>query len=167
MKNSRWMLLLLAGGMCGLAGSEDARAALVGQVVSVRLVAAMTGNPVAGGGIDTAVATVESAKTSRDAADAKALSDILPLLRGNLGFSNYQLISQRRMTVEDGAAADLGEDLTLEIGNIGAKHCTIRISRQGQELISTRVRLAPGRPLVLGGFPAGDGSHTCMVVITP
>ena len=165
MKNTRRILLLLGGGMLWWTALSGVQAAIMGQLISVRLVAAVTGR-VSAGGIDTAVATVDSSKMNRDA-DAKALSDVLPLLRGNLGFSKYQLVNQRQMTVEDGATADLGEALTLEIGNVGARHCTIRISRHGQELLSTRVRLAPGRPLVLGGFPAGAGARTLMVVITP
>jgi len=158
----RLFLCLLAGIGWLLAGAAG-HGAVLGQAITVRLVAAVTAAAPPARGIDHAVAGVDAAGR----VGGGELDDVLPLLRGNLGFSDYRLVSSRRLIIAEGAAAELGDGLRLQIRDIGARHCTIYIFRGAQELLSTRLRLAPGRPLVLGGFPAGDGARTLMVVISP
>ena len=156
------LFLCLLAGACWLLAGAAGHGAVLGQAITVRLVAAVTAAAPTRG-IDHAVAGVDAA--GRVGGDG--LADVLPLLRGNLGFSDYRLVSSRRMILAEGAAAELGDGLRLQVRDIGARHCTLHISRGAQELLSTRLRLAPGRPLVLGGFPAGDGARTLMVVISP
>ncbi|MCF7855722.1 MAG: hypothetical protein K9N51_13055 [Candidatus Pacebacteria bacterium] len=89
----------------------------------------------------------------------EALADILPLLRQNLRFTRYRLISRRTVALSEGQRIPLAYGYTLNFSNVQSQALTVHIFRQQQMLLRTRLRLKSRRPVLLGGFPhAGDST---------
>lgn len=145
----RWLCLCLAAllWLPGLAADAQKLAGgdTGGPTMSIRLIAA-----------------ANSGKTE----NAAALGDILPLLEDNLRrYASYALVCQRQAVIMEGTRIKLDRGLSVTVSGIKDKTCTVAVDRRGKTLVSTRLRLEPGRPVILGGFPEDDGT-TLILVIT-
>lgn len=91
-----------------------------------------------------------------------ALQDVGGLLQQNVPFSVFTLMHQGSYTPPGRAVLTLAAGYqVLCRGDAG--NMRIEISRQGESLLNTTVSVAPGQPLVLGGFSAPDGGRILFI----
>ncbi|NOY83025.1 MAG: hypothetical protein GXP31_18660 [Kiritimatiellaeota bacterium] len=95
---------------------------------------------------------------------SEKLADILPLLRDNLRFRNYRLIFSRKLTLREGAVAELPGGLRMVLYEVRGTEFRVRVGRDRDRLIEARMRLRRGKPVILGGLPA-DGPGTLLLVL--
>ncbi len=91
------------------------------------------------------------------------LADVVPLLQETLRFTSYQLACARHFPLGE-RIVKLEKGLTLGISKVENNECTVTVNRQGRPLVSMRVRLAPGHPVVVGSIPDADGSSLFVVL---
>mgnify|MGYP000457007380 CR=1 FL=1 len=90
------------------------------------------------------------------------LGDVAGLLQNNLRFGRYSLIATRSLPLPANGAVPLGEGLVAHcVGDQGNLSVTLKM--HGRVVVQSAVKLHPGRPLVLGGVPAG--TRTLIVVV--
>jgi hypothetical protein len=103
--------------------------------------------------------TVRLVEASNSGTGASAgLNDVVPVLKRSLAFSSYRLV----------ASAGFRLPAVLQTRDVGGYSVTcmgsqerleITVTRGGQVMLNTQVALRDGIPLILGGFPAGNGRH--------
>lgn len=91
------------------------------------------------------------------------LNDILPLLKKNLRFNSYRLVSQRT-TQARASTLDLPFAYKLQYTDVDLPSVTVSISRKAKTLLRTRLYLRPGRPVLVGGFQHGRDSTVILVL---
>ena len=104
------------------------------------------------------------AENVRSAEEDKGLADVLPLLKENLRFSSYRLLSKRNLQAGENAETSLGEQLSLTLTDVSGNTFMARVKRGKNVLLQTRLNLAPGRPVLVGGLP-GEGSSKLIIII--
>ena len=109
------------------------------------------------------VRVVAAGKDAGPAATSE-LSDILPLLRENLRFQSYRLLCSRRVVLREGNKVDLTGGLRMVFSEVRGVDFRVRVEKGKGRLIETRLRLRPGKPVILGGLPA-DGAGTLLLVL--
>ncbi len=95
------------------------------------------------------------------------IQDVLPLLQQNLRFRFYSLASSRTVSVRQGVQSHLGRGLNLTIGSVEGDALTVEILRKKRRLLRTRLKLRPGKPIILGGIPGEDGLTLIVVLSLP
>lgn len=85
------------------------------------------------------------------------LRDVVGILKNNLRYSRYVLLASGTMRLPKGGTQGLGGYVVTCSGSSAS--LTITVKRGKKALINTQVRLVPGRPLILGGFPASGGKR--------
>ena len=90
--------------------------------------------------------------------------DLLPLLR-NLRFKSFESVTDTTVPLRAGATARLRYGYTVEFTTVDATMATVRVVRNRKALLSTRLRLVPGKPVLLGGFPH-QGDSRLIIVLT-
>ncbi len=96
-----------------------------------------------------------------------SLRDVLPTLQRNLRFSSYRLLSSAQVAQRSGAQTQLAQNLTVTLTTVSRQSVTLNVSKKGRRLLQTRVVLAPGKPVILGGIPGDRGATLIVVVTTP
>lgn len=126
--------------LCGqqIAGGNDS-----GPQITIRLVAAS-----------------DTGKTE----NAQALGDVLPLFEGNMHYTSYALVCKHEAVVMEGLRVKLDNGFAVSLSEVKKNVCTVTVDRAGKALVTTRLRLEAGRPVVLSGFPDRSGV-TFIVVI--
>ena len=95
----------------------------------------------------------------------EALRDVLPLLRRNLRFQSYQLLSDRRFTARTAKQVQLGRDFSLTVTSVSERTLGVSVASGQRRLLSTRAHLVPNKPLLLGGFPDRKG-RTHIIILS-
>ena len=133
----QWLTLCLA--LCLAAGSGPAPAAAETPVqrVQIRVISAGNGSP--------------QEKTD-------GITDVLPFLKENLRYSSYRLLSTRTVTPAENLRVSLDSGLTLTFRELRGHTCTVSLERRGQPVVTTRVNLLPGRPIIAGPVPEPGGA---------
>ena len=99
---------------------------------------------------------VEASNTPGES--SPALKDVLPVLKNSLPYSTYRLLGS-------GSAQLPAAGQTVKIGEYSVRcqgaqeQLSITVTRGGQVMLTTQVRLRDRIPLILGGFTAGAGKH--------
>ena len=104
------------------------------------------------------------AEQRQEAVEDDELADITPLLRQNLRYNTYRLLQAETVTPRSGLALTLRHDLTLTFLQVSGNALSVRISRDDQPLVNTRLTLRPNHPVVLGGFPHTDQSVLIIIL---
>ena len=134
-----WSLVLILS----LAGAAEA-AGEENNILSVRLVAA---------------------EKADSPANDSALKDVLPLLQKNLKFDSYRLVTTRKQPLRPQTRVTLDFGYEVRLTDVSAQTATVKMFRKRQALLSTRLRLKTGHPVILGGFQHDDDT-TLIVVLT-
>ena len=86
------------------------------------------------------------------------LTDVLPFLKETLRYSSYQLLSTRTVTPAENLRVSLDSGLTLAFRELRGRSCTVNLERRGQLVVTTRVNLLPGQPIIVGPVPEPGGT---------
>ena len=124
--------------------------------------------PNAAGQAPTAVALhvrLLSADNSGGGTNAAGIEDVLPQLRKNLRFNTYRLLVRRTIALKSGSRTRLSRGLSLSIVGVDGGAVTIALQRGDARLMQTRLQLAKGKPVSLGGIP-GEGEERLIVVVS-
>jgi hypothetical protein len=109
-------------------------------------------------------ASTEPAAEGKPATFPAELRDVQPLLSGNFAFNRYRLLGRTRIALPaDGRATPLPEGFSLTAEG-GQDNLQLAVSRRDAILLRTTVRLAPGRPVIVGGF--NDGPRRILFVLS-
>jgi len=92
------------------------------------------------------------------------LADLLPLLGGNLKFSSFALIARKNVSLQPADGISLGKGYSLALSDVAGDSVRIQVTHGRTKLLETKLRLRPGRPVLVGGFP--DDGKTLIIVIT-
>ncbi len=131
---NRYLTLSLVLGVILVAGASFA-----GSTLSVRLVEASNSGQGMGSG----------------------LADVSGLLRDNLPYKSFQLLTSRSLTLPaNGTAALSGGMVAKCSGPQGSMN--VVIEKGGKQVMQSTVELRDGTPLILGGFSSSKGK---MIVI--
>jgi hypothetical protein len=106
-----------------------------------------------------------SADNSGGGTKTAGIEDVLPQLRRNLRFNTYRLLVRRSVPLKAGARTRLGRGLSLTIVGADRGAVTIALHRGDARLMQTRLQLAKGKPVSLGGIP-GEGEERLIVVVS-
>jgi threonine dehydrogenase-like Zn-dependent dehydrogenase len=115
-------------------------AAWAGDLVSLRLVRADNQ-----GGVDAAVKDVQQA------------------MGKDFAYKGFHLEAQGAVQLSASKPVTLG-GYTVECSG-SAQALVVKVSRDGKAVLSTTVALAPGKPLILGGWPAAGGARQMLVLV--
>lgn len=86
----------------------------------------------------------------------EGLEDVSELLSRSLVYKGHRLVAQTTVPLPvHGVQRQLGKYEVHCAGSL--ESLAISIRRGSSKLLNTTVHLKPGRPLILGGFPAEDG----------
>ncbi|MFT5127806.1 MAG: hypothetical protein ACI8W8_001413 [Rhodothermales bacterium] len=100
------------------------------------------------------------ASNSGKAVDA-ALSDVSSTLTTNLPFSNYSVLDSKNLSI--GQTVSCAQDFS--VATTGSRESMkITVKQGGAQKLNTTVSLAPGKPLLLGGFPAAGGGKIILIM---
>lgn len=94
------------------------------------------------------------AASNNDSASSKELSDVIELLKKTLAFKSYSLKGSSSVALP-------AANKTISLGGYSVKcdgnqgKLEIVVKKSGKVLLSTKVSLKSGKPLILGGFPQG------------
>lgn len=127
MQRPTYAAILLAAILC-------AAPAFAGSSVSIRLVQADNSGSGVGGGLD----------------------DVSELLKSNLPFNSFKLVSSGSVQLPAGGSAGLGQGFAAQCKG-SQDSMQITVTRGGKKVLDTKVGLQDDVPLILGGFPAGSG----------
>ena len=92
------------------------------------------------------------------------LEDVLPLLKKNLRFASYRLVSEKRAALTNGLTMSLGLGYHLTVDEVAGQTLTVQVNRQTTKLVRTRLLLQPDRPVILGGFQHGENKTLIVIV---
>lgn len=92
------------------------------------------------------------------------LQDVLPLLRENLRFQSYRLLASRDAAATAGTRVALAHDLNLTVTESNTERQSVQVHHLDRLLLETKLRLTPGKPIILGGFPSRDGGSLIIVI---
>lgn len=93
-----------------------------------------------------------------------ALQDVANALGASFAFQGYQRVAQAAQPLP-------ADDRPLRLGPYtvrcrgGRQSLEIRVEQGRQRLLNTTARLTGARPLILGGFPAGNGDIFVLVFV--
>jgi hypothetical protein len=113
----------------------------------------------------TAKARLLVAENGEPSGDQSGIQDILPQLQATLKFKSYRLLTTKSLTLKSGARTSLGSDLSLSVTGIDGESVTVEVNQGKQRLLQTRLQLAPGRPVILGGIP-GENNATLILAVS-
>lgn len=99
------------------------------------------------------------------------LRGLLPLLQRNLRYQNYRLVAQRSFIPQSEQREKIGLGFIVSIENVQGSVMTIRLHHQridrprqeARELLQTRLRLQPERPVIIGPFRDHQGLEYIIV----
>lgn len=112
-----------------------AATAVAGNTLSIRLVEARTGKPHQGPGLADVAGTLKSMR-----------------------YNQFTLVGSRTVRLPAPATANrLGDYTVVCSGRQDGLQIVMRKGRHS--LLTTTVRLRDGKPVVIGGFPAGNAKH--------
>lgn len=93
-----------------------------------------------------------------------SLRDLHDQLGSLFSFSSYRLLKDESVSLSPNQSVSLSIpserslELTLIKEHRAAAEIRVKITRQGRELLTTLVRLAPGRSVSIGGPKRGEGT---------
>lgn len=90
------------------------------------------------------------------------LGDVAGLLQNNLRFGRYSLLATRSLALPADSTVALGEGLVAHCAG-DQRNLSVTLKMHGRVVVQSAVKLHSGRPLVLGGVPAGN--RTLIVVV--
>ena len=96
---------------------------------------------------------------------APELDDVKPLLQELLRFTSYQLVCARTFPVMEGLRVKLERGQTFVVSAVRRHEMTVSVDRGGKTILSMRVSLVPGRPIIFN-VPSTRG-HNYFIVLTP
>ncbi|OPZ30852.1 MAG: hypothetical protein BWZ02_00557 [Lentisphaerae bacterium ADurb.BinA184] len=105
-----------------------------------------------------------AASTSETPKTDKRLAALLPLLK-NLSHNSYRLLDESTIRLPGATPLALSQGFVLALQDKGGGKVGVTITRKGKTVMDTPgVVLVENRPLVLGGFPDGDGTSLLLVL---
>ena len=105
---------------------------------------------------------IEASNTGSGA--SAGLKDVAGILKGSLAFSRYDLLGSCALRLPAaGEKSKVGEYEVICRG--GQQSLSITVTRGGQVMLTTQVRMQEGAPLILGGFPGGAGRHVLVFTV--
>jgi len=96
--------------------------------------------------------------------NAPELADVLPLLQELLKFNSYQMVCSRTFPATEGLRVKMERGQTFVVSNVKGNEFTVSVDRGGKTILTMRVKLQPGRPIVFN-VPS-DRGHSYFVVLT-
>ena len=89
--------------------------------------------------------------------------DVEVLLRANLPYQGFELLSRSRMALPNrGQSARLAANYRMHCRGV-ARRFAVRVDRGENTVLNVVVALRPGNPVILGGFP--DGADRLLLVL--
>lgn len=107
------------------------------------------------------------AENKQGAKEDAALADVLPLLKENLRFTSYRLLSTHQLQAREKAQANLGKQLSLTLTDVAGTTFMARVKRGAKVVVQTRLNLVPGKPVLVGGLPGEGDSRLIVILHTP
>ena len=101
---------------------------------------------------------------SKDAGSVDArLEDVLPLLQ-NLNFKSFRLDGESTLAFREGATASLAKGYSLELTQVQDRNAMVRVIRDRDDVMKTRLSLKQDKPVLVGGFDDPGGGKTIIVL---
>lgn len=91
------------------------------------------------------------------------LDDIAKALRKTLPYTSYQLLDQELVELTDASPVNLKEGFVVRFEG-PQNNLRIVIERDRKELLNTTVNLKDDKPLIVGGFAAGEDARFMLVL---
>jgi hypothetical protein len=130
------------------------------RLLVLSLVAALTALPV----FAAEALTIRLVRASNgDGGMSEGLGDLQGILSGNLPFNRFQLIDSQTVLLPASSTVQLAGGFAVRC-NGRQTALSVAVSRQGRQALSTTISLERGKPLILGGFPDGDGKLLVVLV---
>ena len=107
---------------------------------------------------------IEASEQGETAQD-DALADVLPVLKRNLGFDAYRLLSARKQPLTGNFSLVLADGYRLSATEVDGAEMTLKLARERERILETRLRLRPGRPVILGGFPYENHNRKLIIIL--
>jgi hypothetical protein len=87
---------------------------------------------------------------------AQSLGNVAPLLRNNMPFDTYQLLTAKSVSLPANATMDMGYGLVVRCSG-PQKNLSVSVLRRGKTVLQSTVEVKDRSPVILGGFPAEGG----------
>ncbi|MDP6524620.1 MAG: hypothetical protein QGI24_09410 [Kiritimatiellia bacterium] len=107
---------------------------------------------------------VEAYNEGSASSQGAALRDIESMLRRNLPYRNFRLVSSGSLSVPANGMVKLDRDVTVRCSGT-LNNMSVVLERKRKMALQTRVRLSPGRPFIVGGFPSERGKLLVVLVV--
>ena len=102
-------------------------------------------------------------RAHREQSVSPALRDVEGLLRSNLPYQGFELLSRTSMRLPArGQSAGLARGYRVRCDG-DARRLSVRVDRGDNTVLNVAVALRPGNPVILGGFP--DGQDRLLLVL--
>ena len=118
----------------------------------------------AGGGAPLQVSARLIEASTEGNAVTPELDDVKPLLQELLRFTSYELVCARTFPAIDELRVKLDRGQTFVLSNVRHNEMTVSVDRAGKTILSMRVVLVPGRPVVFN-VPSTRG-HNYFIILT-
>jgi hypothetical protein len=106
---------------------------------------------------------VEARNLRGPAVDDRELADVQQVLKSSLPFNSFTVLDTQQTRLPANSTLKLRRDFAVECrGEQG--NLTLRVEREGRQLLTTNVQLQDGKPLILGGFTV-DGGKLILVLV--
>lgn len=119
----------------------------------------MLSTGIALGGSSLGIRLVEASNAGRGV--GSGLNDVAQLLKENLPFNSFQLLSNQALPLPANGSVNLAGGIVARCSG-DARNLSVVIQRGHRDRIQSTVELRPGIPFIVGGFPSENGK---MIVI--
>lgn len=127
-------------------------AAQLGRIAFIALLL-----PVAATAAQTLTLRLVEAHNRSTTTDA-ALSDVATTLQRNLPYSGFTHLGSGTISLPAGGNKAFAGGYSIRATG-PATNCAVEIKKNGKSQLKSTVSLRGSTPLILGGFPAGNGRH--------
>ena len=103
------------------------------------------------------------ASNSGDAKIDAGLKSFEKLLKSNLPFKRFTLVDTKTVALPGGKPIPL-KDYTLTCKG-AASNLAISLSHKGRKVVNSSVKIAQGKPLIVGGFPDASDKNARVLLI--
>ncbi len=97
-----------------------------------------------------------------------ALAKVLPALRGSLRYRRYRLLETHWITLRNDSTLPLyAGRFRMQTRILPGGSVQLTVKQGKQTLITAGLRFKPGKPIVLGGFPASGNQKLLLILVAP
>ena len=93
----------------------------------------------------------------------RGLADVQKTLTQNLPYTGFDLQDQKRLPLPGGGQVEMRHHIKLTASG-GQQSLTVRVRQKRKPFVNTTLKLADGRPVILGGIPSKRGKLLVVII---